>query len=312
MDAPTDCSTTNAVHATTVDALYLDLLKGCLTRHLFIGEEVGNTHWGWKRAMAAPLHRMLARRNLKFGRIGGDPSAREAGRDWPVHAETMIGLRRLENIQHCVTDVVRRNVPGDLIETGVWRGGATIFMRAILAVLGDTTRRVWVADSFEGLPRPNADKYPADAQFDARLQLMARLRVSHEHRLRGARLFEAIRERLHDPVLSVTLGEVRANFARYGLLDDQVQFLPGWFAETLPSAPIDRLAVIRLDGDLYESTIDALNALYPKLAPGGYVIVDDYGSLKACQQAVEDYRAVHRISDEIRTIDQTGVYWRRA
>lgn len=306
-----EASTAPATPRASTDALYLDLLKRCLTRHLFIDEEVGNTGWGWRRTVASPIHRMLGRRNLKFGRVGGDPSAREVGRDWPVNAETMIGLRRLENIEHCVTDVVRRGVPGDLIETGVWRGGSTIFMRAVLAVLGETTRRVWVADSFQGLPRPNAAQYPADAQFDARLQLMTRLGVPAEHQPRGARLFEAIRQRLHDPVLSVTLEEVRENFARYGLLDDQVQFLPGWFADTLPCAPIDQLAVMRLDGDLYESTIDALDALYPRLSPGGYVIVDDYGSLEACRQAVDDYRARHAITDEIRTIDQTGVYWKR-
>jgi O-methyltransferase len=310
MNASTQRPTLSATPDATVDALYLDLLKRCLTRHLFIDEEVGNTRWGWQRTVTSPLHRMLGKRNLKFGRVGGDPSAREFGRDWPVHAETMIGLRRLENIEACVTDVVRRDVPGDLIETGVWRGGSTIFMRAILAVLGDATRRVWVADSFQGLPRPNAIEYPEDAQFDARLQIMAKLGMSADQ-LRGARLFEMIRQRFHDPILSVTLEEVRKNFVRYGLLDNRVQFLPGWFADTLPSAPIEQLAVMRLDGDLYESTIDALDALYPKLSPGGYVIVDDYGSLKACRQAVDDYRADHGVTDEIMTVDQTGVYWKR-
>jgi O-methyltransferase len=196
----------------------------------------------------------------------------------------MIGLRRLDNLEHCVRDVVQRGVAGDLIETGVWRGGASIFMRAVLKALGDTTRTVWAADSFQGLPRPNAAAYPADEGESS------------------WRRFE----------LAVGLDTVKANFAKYGLLDDQVRFLVGWFSDTLPAAPIERLAVLRLDGDLYESTIVALRALYPKLSPGGYVIVDDWGAVPACKEAVADFRAEAKIDDPIREIDWTGVYWQRA
>jgi hypothetical protein len=83
--------------------------------------------------------------------------------DRPTVAHTMIGLKRLQNIQMCVEDVLARNIEGDLIETGVWRGGATIFMRAIPKAWGVEDRHVWVADSFEGLPPPNATQYPEDA-----------------------------------------------------------------------------------------------------------------------------------------------------
>jgi hypothetical protein len=74
----------------------------------------------------------------------------------------MIGLKRLDKLQSCIVDVLQRGVQGDLIETGVWRGGAAIFMRAILKAYGDTSRVVWLADSFRGLPKPNAEEYPAD------------------------------------------------------------------------------------------------------------------------------------------------------
>ena len=84
-----------------------------------------------------------------------------------------------------------------------------------------------------------------------------------------------------------------------------------WFKDTLPDAPIDRIAVLRLDGDLYESTIQALDALYPRLSPGGFCIIDDYHAIKACRQAVTDYRAKHGLSAEIVDIDQTGVLWRK-
>jgi hypothetical protein len=104
---------------------------------------------------------------------------------------------------------------------------------------------------------------------------------------------------------------IRRNVERYGLLDDQVQFLPGWFRHTLPKAPIQRLALLRLDGDLYESTMDALLPLYPKLASGGFVIVDDY-NLPECEKAVTDYRKKMGIDDEILAIDDVGVYWRKS
>ncbi len=105
---------------------------------------------------------------------------------------------------------------------------------------------------------------------------------------------------------------MKANFERYGLLDDQVRFLKGWFRETLPKAPIERLAIVRLDGDMYESTLDGLVNLYPKLSVGGYLIVDDYGAVSGCRQAVLDYRERLGITDEIIPTDWTAVYWRRS
>ncbi len=208
---------------------------------------------------------------------------RDLGLDWPAEAETMIGMERLTNLQQCVETVLTEDVPGDLIECGVWRGGACILMRGVLAAYGDQTRRVWVADSFEGLPRPDAANYKAD---------------------------KWLRADLFSSILGVPESEVRANFERYGLLDDQVHFLHGWFKDTLPDAPIDRIAVLRLDGDLYESTIQALDALYPRLSPGGFCIIDDY-EIAACRQAVTDYRAKHGITAEIIDIDGTGSFWRK-
>ena len=152
-------------------------------------------------------------------------------------------------------------MPGDLIETGVWRGGAAIFMRGVLAAHGDP-RTVWVADSFQGLPKPEPRSIPGR---------------------RGRRALAA-------GLLAVSLDEVKANFGRYGLLDDQVRFLPGWFRDTLPTAPIERLAVLRLDGDLYESTIVALESLYPKLSPGGFVVVDDYALVPAGRRSMTSAR----------------------
>lgn len=274
-----------AVRAESPADLYLDLLKRCLSRDLF-PERYRPVGLGVSPAARAyaPLRRLLGSRGVELVRRAEvDPAVRAEGRDQPKDAETMIGLRRLDNLEACVRRVVDDGVPGDLIETGVWRGGATIFMRGVLAACGDTERRVWVADSFQGLPPPNPDAFPADAGDD-------HWKRSH---------------------LAVAEAEVRANFARYRLLDDQVRFLPGFFSDTLPSAPIERLAVLRLDGDMYESTIVALESLYPKLSPGGFVIVDDYGAIPSCRAAVDHFRAEHGIDEEMHRVDWTGVYWRR-
>ncbi len=202
---------------------------------------------------------------------------------WPQHAETMSGIDRLNNIQFCVEDTIANNVPGDLIETGVWRGGSTIFMRAILKTYGVTDKTVWVADSFHGLPKPNEEKYPEDKGLD----------------------YHKFSE------LKVSIDDVKNNFSKYGLLDNNIQFLKGWFKDTLPGAPIQKLSVLRLDGDLYESTMDALVHLYPKLSAGGYIIIDDYTCIDACKQAVEVYRNKHGITTEIKKVDWTCVYWKK-
>lgn len=212
-----------------------------------------------------------------------DPQVRIEGRDWPQRAYTMIGLKRLDNLQHCIEDILINNIPGDLIETGIWRGGAAMFMRAVLKAYDVSDRNVWAADSFEGLPLPDIEKYPGDTG-------------DFHHQFRD---------------LAVSLEEVKANFQRFGLLDENVYFLKGWFRDTIPHAQIDQLAVLRLDGDMYESTMEVLLQLYPKLSTGGYVIVDDYGAVAGCRKAVDDYRQINGIQEELNWIDWTGIYWQR-
>jgi len=270
-----------------IDALrssHLDLMKKCLTRSLFdeLYHQVEPPRASAWWLFYSPIRRLLAARQLQLvRRVSTD--TRAAGQDWPMGAETMIGLRRLENLEECIVDVIRNGVPGDLLEAGVWRGGATIMMRAVLSAYGDPDRVVWVADSFQGLPEPEPGRYPADA---------------------GDRHWTW-------PQLAVSLDDVRSNFARYDLLDDRVRFLVGWFRDTLPEAPVERLAVLRVDADMYGSTMDVLKHLYPKLSPGGYVIIDDYGAVAGCRMAVDDFRAEHGITQHLRPIDGAGVFWRR-
>lgn len=197
--------------------------------------------------------------------------------------QSMIGWKRLNNIHDLMDQVRADDIPGDFIETGVWRGGATLLMRAFLAVHDITDRAVWVADSFAGLPVPS---HEADAGYDFSAAVA--------------------------PVLAVSRAEVEDLFRRYDLLDDQVKFLEGWFSETLPTAPIDQLALIRLDGDLYESTMDAITALYDKLSPGGFLVVDDYNDFEPCRRAITEFREARGITGELHPVDWTAVYWRKS
>jgi len=208
---------------------------------------------------------------------------RADGRDWPQYAQTMVGLKRLANVRYCVERVLVDGVPGDLIETGIWRGGVVILMRAILDAYDDRTRTVFAADSFQGVPPPNLEAYPADA---------------------GSALHTA-------KALSISRKEVEQNFDLYGLLDEQVQILEGWFKDSLPAVKSRTWSLIRLDGDLYESTMDALTNLYPGLSVGGFLIVDDYGH-GPCRQAVTDFREAHGIEEPIEAVDWLGAFWRRA
>jgi len=215
--------------------------------------------------------------------LGYNTTLRDKGWDWPSKSLTMVGRQRLHNFRTLIERSIAEGVAGDIIETGVWRGGASIMARAVLLAHDVTDRRVVVADSFEGLPPPAPDLYPADSTSD-----------------------------LHEfTELAIPLEQVQANFRRFDLLDDQVVFLKGWFRDTMPTVTSERIAVLRLDGDMYESTIDPLRHLYDRISVGGWVIVDDYGFVEASKQATHDFLASRSLSPEIHDIDGAGVYFQK-
>jgi O-methyltransferase len=201
---------------------------------------------------------------------------------WPPRAHTMLSPARLRNLRDLVERTLREGIPGAYLEAGVWRGGACILMRGVLAAHGVADRRVYVADSFAGLPPPDP-RFPADRKD--RLHLFGELAVSEE--------------------------QVRKNFAAYGLLDDQVVFLKGLFADTLPKLSNQTFALIRLDGDMYGSTLSALEALYDRLSPKGFVIIDDYGALRNCAKAVDDFVARRGLRIDMQRIDESGRWWQK-
>jgi O-methyltransferase len=244
---------------------YLELLRMVLTDFHRIGPDDGSR-------FSLPYQPSLEERR----------ALRTDGRDWPGQGETMIGHRRLEQFQTAIETAVAEDVPGDIMEAGVWRGGACILARATLRALGVRDRCVWLADSFCGLPVPDGERFPFD--------------IGDEHH--------------KESFLRVSRQEVEQNFLKYGLLDAQVRFLEGWFRETLPTAPVERLCVLRLDGDMYESTMVALESLYDRVSPRGFVIVDDYHAVPACRAAVDDFRRARGIAAELVPIDWSGHYWR--
>ncbi len=246
--------------------LYLDLLKRSLTNTLFEAEPDADQE-NELRFVHGFIHHY----------INGS-------------AVSMLPLKRFDHLQSCIEDVLAREIAGDLIEAGVWRGGATIFMRAALKAYGATDKTVWVADSFEGLPEPDAEKFPLEAK-------------AH----RGPVMTKTYKH------LAASLEEVQRNFRAYGMLDDQVRFLKGWFKDTLPNAPIEALAILRLDGDFYESTRDGLVNLYDKLSIGGYAIIDDYGetSWTYCRKAVDEFRRERGIEEPLVRVDSKCHFWRK-
>jgi hypothetical protein len=267
--------------------MYLNLMKKTLSFMLWQDPPKPITTFNLtdspvKNLAVKTISRILDKRNMQIVKNSNfSDTQRINGIVWVYYAHTMIGLKRLDNLQHCIETVLSEGIEGDFIETGVWRGGACILMKAVLAVYDVDDRKVFVADSFEGLPKPDG-KHPVDE---------------------GDKGYTF-------KYLAVSKEEVENNFRKYGLLDNQVVFLKGWFKDTLPTAPIKKLAILRLDGDLYESTIVALENLYPKLSSGGFCIVDDYFLIN-CKSAVDDFRAKYKIVSKMKEIDDSSIYWRK-
>jgi O-methyltransferase len=204
-------------------------------------------------------------------------------RNYTEFSYTLVGRKRLDHLQACIEDILEQEIPGDFLEAGVWRGGCCILMRAVLAARNCEDRNVWLADSFAGVPRVDET-------------------VDREYRMDASRL----------PFLAVSEDEVKRNFQRFDLLDEQVRFLPGFFDESLQTTDTGPLALLRIDCDLYSSTRTVLECLYPRLSSRAWVIVDDYGILPPCRKAVDDFRSKHDIISPLERIDRHAVCWRTA
>ena len=267
------------------DKRFLTLLRQTLTASIYPESSWkilrADDYKGIRGIAKKSIVEQFARRNyLVIAKRPYNSAGREAGADWPMIGYSMIGHRRLENIENCLSSVVKGDVKGDFVECGVWRGGASIYAKAVLSVLGATDRKVWLADSFEGLPVQSEEDKEDPAL------------VGHSY-------------------LAVSMEEVKDNFGRFGLLDDRVQFLKGWFCDTLKASPISQVAVLELDGDYYSSTMDGLDGLYDRVSQGGYIIIDDYHDFVSCRKAVTEFLRSREIVPELKSIDGHGVFWRK-
>lgn len=262
-------------------ASYLDLLKNCLANTIYRDPPV---HTGGP------------------ARAGFILEERLAGSDHPSEAHTMIGVRRLDHLQRLAEDVLAQGVPGDFVETGVGRGGAVIFLSGVLRAHGVKDRLVWAADSFGEFPRSAGAGITRRSYTSPYWEEMTML---------ATREPDGFQEFLTQVAAGKSYAEVRDHFARYGLLDEQVRFLRGWFCDTLPGSGIGSVALLRIDADLYDSTYQALAELYPRVPPGGYVVIDDYHTFTECRAAVTDYFAAEGIALDLQDVDQAAAHWRR-
>ena len=272
--------------------LYLDLLKKSVLNEIYLDDELRIFYLrqciegklGFDHASLQNIRESRREdfRELENSRLNGYFPYRKISNSGFSHA--MMGRLRIDSLHECLNHIARESVPGDLVECGVWRGGGCIFMAGYLKAHEMQERRVVLADSFEGLPKP---QHTQDMKLD----------LSKEH----------------FPELAVDLDTVRRNFEAYELLGDNIVFLKGWFKDTLPNAPVEEIGLLRLDGDLYQSTIECLESLYDKVVPGGVVIVDDWGAIEQCRRAVTDFFAARgeAVPDATR-IDWTGVYWMKS
>jgi len=201
---------------------------------------------------------------------------------WPSHAMSMIGHERMTDLRRACETAVAEEVPGCFVETGIWRGGALAMMAAVVRehFIIHGGRAVVGFDSFAGVPRPYS-------MADAGLNLHA-----YKH-------------------LAVSRDVVEANLKKLGLLD-RVKLVEGWFKDTVPAMKSDvgPIAVLRLDGDLYTSTMEVLTELEPQVSPGGFIIIDDYG-IPQCARAVEEYRASAGITTPMNDSEGGAKWWRK-
>ena len=257
---------------------YLEVVKRALTHTLYRPMDVRFNDGGYvaDEKLRESVVAELSKKDFDWVTV------RAEGRDWPRFAQTMVGLQRLENVEQCVKQVIADEIPGDLIETGVWRGGVAIFMRAILEAYGERDRIVYAADSFEGLPPPDATAFPADAGANCTPPACSPSRATKSRATS----------------ISTVCSTIRCGSSKVGSATHSPPFATerGRWCGSTATCTSRRWTRSR--------------NLYPGLAVGGYLIVDDY-EYEPCKKAVEEYRAANGITDPVTPIDWLGAFWRR-
>ena len=203
--------------------------------------------------------------------------------------ETMTSIERMYALWNALRYIVRNRLDGDIVECGVWRGGSMMLAALTLAAEGEFERRLWLYDTFAGMPEPSAADVQAMSGRPAREILAEAPRTEDDP-------FWAIASR----------ATVERNMRATGYPPDRLVFVEGPVEETLPSEMPDRIALLRLDTDWYESTRRELVHLWPRLVSGGVLIVDDYGYWRGARRAVDEFFEGERYAPLFARIDYTG------
>ncbi|WP_280154560.1 TylF/MycF/NovP-related O-methyltransferase [Piscinibacter sp. XHJ-5] len=203
-----------------------------------------------------------------------------------VEPFTMTSLERRASLIGAVDHVVRHRIGGDIVECGVWRGGSMMAVALALMARGDTSRDLWLYDTFEGMSEPTeADRGPSGESARSQLQ-----RTTRDHPLWAVASVE----------------DVQANLASIDYPKERIHFVRGKVEDTIPATLPSRVALLRLDTDWYESTRHELQHLYPRLSSNGVLIIDDYGHWQGARQAVDEYFAASEEPVFLHRVDYTA------
>jgi hypothetical protein len=234
------------------------------------------------------VRRLLARRGYDV--VGGnlippdyDPATIALFR--AVQPYTLTSHERVFALRQAVTYIVRASIPGAIVECGVWRGGSMLAVARTLLELGDTSRELYLFDTFDTMPPPG----------------------SHDVDVFGHHASSYYEAALANPGYAyLPEDEVRALLVDTGYPEQRLHFVRGMVEETIPGNAPDRIALCRLDTDWYESTAHEMEHLYPRMAAGGVLLVDDYGHYQGAKLAVDEYLAAHHLDVLLNRIDFTG------
>ena len=205
-----------------------------------------------------------------------------------VQESTMTSIERINSLINAVQYIVSNNLEGTIVECGVWRGGSMMAIAYALQDLSDVKRDLFLFDTYEGMSPPT-NKDIAHFNVDAQTLLN-----SKDEKEREAYFCYA------------SLEDVQKNLRSTGYPRDKIHFIRGKVEDTIPEQAPDKIALLRLDTDWYESTRHELEHLFPRLVPGGVIIIDDYGYWKGCKQATDEYIQNNRIPILLNRIDLTG------
>lgn len=201
---------------------------------------------------------------------------------------TMTSAARVVALCDAVRYLVENRIPGDIVECGVWKGGSMMAVAQVLTSLGETERHLYLFDTFEGMTAPSSEDVAADGR--SAQALMASSDPADPRSVWCVAPLEGVK---------AALAGTGYDFAR-------MHFVKGRVEDTVPGQAPDRIALLRLDTDWYESTRHELEHLYPRLAPGGVLVLDDYGHWQGARKAVDEYIRTHRLPLFLHRIDYTG------